>query len=98
VKYLASPAAQTKLMELKASLPANKAVLSGPYSTSFDGAKVLADAIAYAHIKPSFKGYDNFATTLQTELDANVFDARNETVRQAIDKVLPKLNEILAGQ
>jgi multiple sugar transport system substrate-binding protein len=98
VKYLASPAAQTKLMELKASLPANKAVLSGPYSTSFDGAKVLADAIAYAHIKPSFKGYDNFATTLQTELDANVFDARNETVRQAIDKVLPKLNQILAGQ
>jgi multiple sugar transport system substrate-binding protein len=98
VKYLASPAAQTKLMELKASLPANKAVLSGPYSTSFGGAKVLADAIAYAHIKPSFKGYDNFATTLQTELDANVFDARNETVRQAIDKVLPKLNQILAGQ
>ena len=44
VKYLASPAAQTKLMELKASLPANKEVLAGPFATSFDGAKVLADA------------------------------------------------------
>jgi multiple sugar transport system substrate-binding protein len=98
VKYLASPAAQTKLMELRASLPANKEVLAGPYSASFDGAKVLADAIAYAHIKPSFKGYDEFATTLQTELDANVFEAANETVRQAIDKVLPKLNSLLAGQ
>jgi multiple sugar transport system substrate-binding protein len=98
VKYLASPAAQTKLMELRASLPANKEVLAGPYSTSFDGAKVLAGAISYAHIKPSFKGYDEFATTLQTELDANVFEARNETVRQAIDKVLPKLNALLAGQ
>jgi multiple sugar transport system substrate-binding protein len=98
VKYLASPAAQTKLMELRASLPANKEVLAGPYSASFDGAKVLADAIAYAHIKPSFQGYDEFATTLQTELDANVFEAANETVRQAIDKVLPKLNALLAGQ
>ncbi len=38
VKYLASPAAQTKLMELKASLPANKEVLAGPFSTSFEGA------------------------------------------------------------
>ena len=98
VKYLASPAAQTKLMELRASLPANKGVLAGPYSSSFDGAKVLADAIAYAHVKPSFKGYDQFATTLQTELDANVFQQPNETVRQAIDKVLPDLNAILAGQ
>ena len=31
VKYLASPAAQTKLMELKSSIPANKAVLAGPF-------------------------------------------------------------------
>ncbi|MEO5940078.1 MAG: sugar ABC transporter substrate-binding protein [Candidatus Limnocylindrales bacterium] len=98
VKYLSSPAAQTKLMELRASLPGNKEVLAGPYSASFDGAKVLADAIAYAHVKPSFKGYDEFATTLQTELDANVFQQPNETVRQAIDKVLPDLNAILARQ
>jgi multiple sugar transport system substrate-binding protein len=98
VKYLASPAAQTKLMELKASLPANKAVLSGPFATSFDGAKVLADAIAYAHIKPSFKGFDDWTTELQTELDTNVYNANNETARQAVDKVLTKLDSILASQ
>ena len=98
VKYLASPAAQTKLMELKASLPANKAVLSGPFATSFDGAKVLADAIAYAHIKPSFKGFNDWTTELQTELDANVYNANNETARQAVDKVLTKLDSILASQ
>jgi multiple sugar transport system substrate-binding protein len=98
VKYLASPAAQTKLMELKASLPANKSVLSGPFSTSFDGAKVLADAIAYAHIKPSFKGYNDWTTALQTELDANVFTTPSKTARQAIDAVLAKLDSILASQ
>ena len=98
VKYLASPEAQTMLMELKASLPANKEVLAGPYGDSFDGAKVLADAIAYAHIKPSFVGYNDFTTALQTELDANVFMAPNKTAREAIDTVLPELDSILAGQ
>ena len=98
VKYLASPAAQTKLMELKASLPANKEVLAGPYASSFDGAKVLADAIAYAKIKPSFKGYNDFNTQLQEELDANVYNAPNKTARQAIDDVKDALNATLASQ
>ena len=98
VKYLASPAAQTKLMELKASLPANKEVLAGPFGSSFDGAKVLADAIAYAHIKPSFKGYNDWTTALQTELDANVFTEPKKTAKQALTDVLPALDEILASQ
>jgi multiple sugar transport system substrate-binding protein len=97
-KYLASPAAQTKLMELKASLPANKEVLAGPYAASFDGAKVLADAIAYARIKPSFRGYNDFTTVLQTELDANVFNEPLKSARQAIDDVLAELNGVLAAQ
>ena len=53
---------------------------SRPRST---GAKVLADAIAYAHLKPSFKGYDEWTTALQTELDANVFIDPNKTAKQA---------------
>jgi multiple sugar transport system substrate-binding protein len=98
VKYLASPAAQTQLMELKASLPANKAVLAGPFATSFDGAKVLADAIAYAHIKPSFKGFNDWTTALQTEIDANVFTEPKKTAKQALTDVLPALDKILADQ
>ena len=98
VKYLASPAAQTKLMELKASLPANKEVLAGPFGSSFDGAKVLADAIAYAHIKPSFKGFNDWTTALQTELDENVFTEPKKTAKQALTDVLPALDEILASQ
>ena len=98
VKYLASPAAQTKLMELKAALPANKEVLAGPFGSSFDGAKVLADAIAYARIKPSFKGYNEWATALQTELDENVFTEPKKTAKQALTDVLPALDGILANQ
>jgi multiple sugar transport system substrate-binding protein len=98
VKYLASPAAQVKLMELKASLPANNEVLSGQFATSFDGAKVLADSIAYARIKPSFKGYNDWTTALQNELDTNVFTTPNKTAKQALADILPQLDEILAGQ
>jgi multiple sugar transport system substrate-binding protein len=98
VKYLASPAAQTKIMELKASLPANKAVLHGPFASSFDGAKVLADALAYAKIKPSFKGFNEWTTELQNELDEDVYNNPNKTARQAVDIVLKKLDDILASQ
>jgi multiple sugar transport system substrate-binding protein len=98
VKYLASPAAQTQIMQLKASLPVNKEVLAGSFASSFDGAKVLADAIAYAHLKPSFKGYNDWTTALQTEIDANVFTDPSKTAKQALTDVLPQLDGILAGQ
>src|SRR6476620_9614590 len=98
VKYLASPAAQTKIMDLKASMPANKEVLTGPFATSFDGAQVLVDAIDYAKIKPSFKGYNEWTTALQTELDTNFFTDPNKTAKQAVTDVLPQLDGILASQ
>jgi multiple sugar transport system substrate-binding protein len=98
VKYLASPAAQQQLMTLKASIPVNKEVLAGPYSSSWDGAKVFADSLTYAKLKPSFKGYDEFTTTLQNELDTNVFNAANKTAKEALDTVVPELNDILAKQ
>jgi multiple sugar transport system substrate-binding protein len=96
VKYLASPAAQEKIMALKASVPVNKEILSTTYASAFDGAQVFADALAYAHLKPSFKCYNDFATTLQTELDENVFNAPNKTAKDAIAAVNPQLNQILA--
>jgi multiple sugar transport system substrate-binding protein len=98
VKYLASPEAQLKLMTLKSSIPVNTEVLTGPFATSYDGAKVLADALSYAHLKPSFKGYDEFTTALQNELDTHVFNAPDETAEAAIANVKDQLNQILAGQ
>jgi multiple sugar transport system substrate-binding protein len=96
VKYLASPEAQEKIMALKASVPVNKEILSTTYPSAFDGAQVFADALSYAHLKPSFKGYDDFATTLQTELDENVFNQPNKTAKEAIAAVNDQLNQILA--
>src|SRR3954469_22876912 len=97
-KYLASPPAQQQLMTLKASIPVNKEVLAGPYSSSWDGAKVFADSLSYAKLKPSFKGYDGFTTTLQNELGTNVFNAANKTAKDALATVVPQLNQILTAQ
>jgi multiple sugar transport system substrate-binding protein len=96
VKYLASPEAQEKIMALKASVPVNKEILSTTYPSAFDGAQVFADALGYAHLKPSFKGYNEFTTVLQTELDENVFGNPNKTAKDAIASVNDQLNTILA--
>jgi multiple sugar transport system substrate-binding protein len=97
-KYLASPAAQEKIMALKASVPANASILATTYASAFDGAQVFADSLAFAHLKPSFVGYNEFTTILQTELDENVFNAPNKTAADAIATVNEELNAILAGQ
>jgi multiple sugar transport system substrate-binding protein len=98
VKYLVGPEAQTQLMQLKAAVPVDKSVLAGAYTTAFPGSEVFAASIADAHLKPSFRGYDEWTTALQAELDTNVFNAPNKTVREAIDSVLPDLDQILATQ
>ena len=96
-KYLASPEAQEKIMALKASVPVNKEILATTYPASFDGAQVFADSLAFARLKPAFVGYNEFNTILQTELDANVFNAPNKTAADAIASVNEELNAILAA-
>ena len=60
------------------------------YATSFDGAQVFADALAYAHLKPSFRGYNEFTTALQDELDSNVFNDNQLTAKAALDEITPR--------
>ncbi len=98
VKYLASPPAQEMLMQLKASLPVSKEVLAGPYATSFEGAQVFADSLAYANLKPSFAGYNEFTTMLQGELDANVFNQPTKTAAAALADIVPQLDAMLAAR
>ena len=95
VKCYTGPELQAMIASLKASMPANKEILTGQYATSFDGGKVFADALAYAHLKPSFKGYDEFTTALQDELDTNVFNNNQKAAKAALDDVTPKLQQLL---
>ena len=95
VKCYTGPQMQSKIADLKASMPANKQVLTGQYATSFDGGKTFADALAYAHLKPSFKGFNEFGGALQDELDSKVFNDKQLTAKAALDEITPKLQKLL---
>jgi multiple sugar transport system substrate-binding protein len=95
VKCYTGPELQSMIADLKASMPANKQALAQQYAPSFDGGKTFADALAYAHLKPSFKGYNEFNTTLQDELDTKVFNDDQLTAKAALDEVTPKLQALL---
>ena len=95
IKCYTGPELQAKIASLKASMPANKQVLTEQYATSFDGGKTFADALAYAHLKPSFKGFDEFNTALQGTLDEKVFDDNQMTAKAALDEVTPQLQSLL---
>jgi multiple sugar transport system substrate-binding protein len=95
LKCYSGPEMQAQIATLKASMPANKAVLAEQYATSFDGGKTFADALAYAHLKPSFKGFNEFSGTLQDELDTKVFNDRQLSAKAALAEVTPKLQQLL---
>ena len=98
VKWLVGPEAQEQLMASKAALPVDKSVLEGSYATAFPGSDVFASMLEDAHLKPSFVGYSEWTTTLQEELETEVFNAPNKTAREAIDSVIGELDAILAAQ
>lgn len=95
IKCYTGPQLQSMVASLKASMPANKEVLTGQYATSFDGGKTFADALAYAHLKPSFKGYNEFSGALQDQLDTKVFNDNTMTAKAALDAVAPALQKLL---
>jgi len=95
VKCYTGPTMQQLVAQLKASMPVNKSVLATTYATSFDGGQVFADSLSYAHLKPSFRGYNEFTTALQDELDTNVFNDNNKTAKQALDDVASQLQDLL---
>ena len=95
IKCYTGPELQAMVATLKASMPANKEVLTGQYATSFDGGKTFADALSYAHLKPSFAGYNEFSSMLQDELDTKVFNDNAMTSKAALDEVTPGLQQLL---
>ncbi|MGZ8514513.1 MAG: ABC transporter substrate-binding protein [Candidatus Limnocylindrales bacterium] len=95
VKCYTGPEMQAKIADLKASMPVNMQVLTGQYATSFDGGKTFADALSYAHLKPSFKGYNEFSSALQDELDSKVFNDNQLSAKAALDEITPQLQQLL---
>jgi multiple sugar transport system substrate-binding protein len=68
IKFVLSQAGQTRLAELGFACPVLKTVAESPVFLQQKGStlnqKVFLDSLAFAHIKPVFKGYDEWASTV----------------------------------
>jgi multiple sugar transport system substrate-binding protein len=96
IKFVLSKEGQSKLAELGFALPARKEVAeSDAYlkqAAKIDH-KMFLDAVAYAHMKPVFKGYDAWSSAFG-EAMAGIYDPAkkaDEVLKEAVaagDKVL----------
>jgi multiple sugar transport system substrate-binding protein len=97
IKYALSEDAQKKLAELGFAIPVLKSVAESPAylnpSSPIDQ-KVFLDALAYAHTKPAFKGYDEWATVVGDGL-VPVWTGE-KPIDEALDEIVPGADEVLA--
>ncbi|MBI3175406.1 MAG: sugar ABC transporter substrate-binding protein [Chloroflexi bacterium] len=98
IKFALSEAGQKRLAELGFSIPVLKSVAeSDAYlkqAGSFDQ-KVFLDSLAFAHMKPVFKGYEEWAGVVGDGL-IPVWDGEAE-LGPTLDEVVKSADEILAN-
>jgi multiple sugar transport system substrate-binding protein len=99
LKYVVSPEGQTQLAQLGLSIPVLKSVATSSAYLDQTSPKinqqVFVDALSYAHMKPVFRGYDEWSTIVGDGLipvwngEKNIDDVLN-AIRPQADAVLAK--------
>ncbi len=95
VKFAVGAGGQSRLSQLGFAIPVLQSIAEGPdyleqESVSINQ-KVFLDALDYAHVKPAFRGYDEWATTIGDGMlpvwngEAPLDDTLNEIVPAADD-------------
>jgi len=97
LKYVVSEPAQTRLAQLGFACPVLKSVAESDaflkQATAIDQ-KVFLDSLAFAHMKPVFKGYDEWASAIGDGM-AGVWTGEAE-LGPTLDSVVPAADEVLA--
>jgi len=99
IKFVLSPAGQTRLTELGFAIPVLKAVAESDTFLKQPGPginqQVFVDSLAFAHMKPVFKGYDEWSATVGDGMA--VIWTGEQDLNATLDEVVPAADEILAG-
>jgi multiple sugar transport system substrate-binding protein len=98
VKFALGQAGQKRLAELGFAIPVLQSVANSPAYLEQSGGldqKLFLDALEYAHMKPVFRGYDEWAAAIGDGL-APVWDG-NEELGPTLDTVIPQADEVLGG-
>jgi multiple sugar transport system substrate-binding protein len=97
LKYVVSAPAQTRLAQLGFAVPVLKSVAESDAFLKQDTAidqKVFLDSLAFAHMKPVFKGYDEWSSAIGDGM-AGVWTGEAE-LGPTLDEVVPAADEVLA--
>jgi multiple sugar transport system substrate-binding protein len=97
LKYVVSGPAQTRLAQLGFACPVLQAVAESDAFLKQDTAidqKVFLDSLAFARMKPVFKGYDEWASAIGDGM-ATVWTGEAE-LGPTLDTVVPAADEVLA--
>jgi multiple sugar transport system substrate-binding protein len=98
IQFALSTAGQTRLAELGFACPVLKTVAESPafleQKSSTLNQKVFLDSLAYAHMKPVFKGYDEWAAAVGDGLGA-VWRGEAE-LNKTLDEIIPQADAVLS--
>ena len=98
VQFAISKAGQTRLAELGFACPVLKSVAESPAFLEQKGSslnqKVFLDSLAFAHMKPVFKGYDEWASTVGDGMGA-VWRGEAE-LNPTLDDIVSQADAVLA--
>src|SRR5262245_19623175 len=99
VKFAISQQGQQRLPELGFAIPVPKSIAASPtfleQKTAGINEKVFLDALAYAHPKPTFKGYEEWASVVGDSL-VPVWNSE-KPLDEALDEIVPAADEVLAN-
>ena len=98
IKFALGEVGQTKLAQLGFAIPVLKSVAESDAYLKQPGnlnQQVFLDSIAFAHTKPVFKGYEEWAGIVGDGLTP-VFDGEAE-LNATLDEVIPAADEVLAA-
>jgi multiple sugar transport system substrate-binding protein len=98
IKYVLSEPAQTRLAELGFACPVLKSVAESDaflkQSTQIDQ-KVFLDSLAFAHMKPVFKGYDEWSSAIGDGM-ATIWTGEAE-LEPTLEEAVAAADEVLAS-
>jgi multiple sugar transport system substrate-binding protein len=99
VKFALSEAGQKRLAELGFAIPVLKSVAEGDAYLNQPGEldqQVFLDSLEFSHMKPVFKGYEEWAGVVGDGL-IPVFDGEAE-LDATLDAIIPEADAVLANQ